>query len=263
MLDKAYYEDYTKRYNKVYNYLSSLSYNKDNVVRDICNARRYSYETMSSILMEAGFIRIPKDAEVGYSVFGNLTVDLGLYSSSPGGEVGRFLLEGRFIFPVRDMVGNVIALIGWYPDAKRYITTPSALFSKAGMFFGMEQLSSTQLGKNYFLVEGIFDALSLRALGFNAIAQMGISASKEKRVLYGLFNRIVGIPDADSQGRGVVLKNAWALPKNSSYLMWHNSSTSKIKDVDDLCKNYDNSTVKEMLNEAMLDTTDRVITYQL
>jgi DNA primase len=182
--------------------------------------------------------------------------DLGLFHRE------KFLLTGRYIFPVRDMLGNVIALIGWYPDEKKYITTPSALFSKSGMFFGMEQVSKTGIGKDYVLVEGIFDSLSVRAEGFNCVAQMGISASPQKEALYGLFRRMVAIPDSDKEGRKVVSTNKWKLPETSSYLQWVSKSGNQIKDIDDLCKNYESVVVRDILLDSFMDRS-RIIKYEL
>lgn len=257
MLDKEYYESYSKRFNSIYSFLRRNSKPSEEVAFEICNLRKYDVNRMSDILISSGFLKLPEKVDLSV-LFENEYSDLGLLTSG-----GDFLLRGRYIFPVRDMIGNVVALIGWYPDEKRYITTPSALFSKSGMFYGMEQLGVTGIGKKYFLVEGIFDALSLRALGYNAVAQMGISSSNVKKVLYGLFDKLVGIPDVDSQGRKVILKNSWELPYGSSYLTWvDENSKGTVKDIDALCKIYEESIMKDILDEVLLDTT-RVITYKL
>lgn len=257
MLDKEYYKSYSKRFNSVYSFLCRNSKPSEEVAFEICNLRKYDINRMSDVLISSGFLKLSENADVSV-LFENEYSDLGLLTSG-----GDFLLRGRYIFPVRDMIGNVVALIGWYPDEKRYITTPSALFSKSGMFYGMEQLGVTGLGKKYFLVEGIFDALSLRAMGYNAVAQMGINSSSVKKVLYGLFDKLVGIPDVDSQGRKVILKNSWELPHGSSYLTWvDENSKGTIKDIDALCRVYEEGIMRDILDEVLLDTT-RVITYKL
>ena len=137
------------------------------------------------------------------------------------------------------MVGNIVALIGWFPDEKKYITTPSRLFSKKCLFYGMEQLSMTGIGKNYFIVEGIFDSLSVRSLGYNCVAMMGISVSRYTEVLYSLFKNIVAIPDNDNEGRRVITEDRWRLPSNGKYLRLKGNC----KDIDDVLKVYDMSNV--------------------
>lgn len=36
-------------------------------------------------------------------------------------NIGRFLLDDRFIIPVRDIEGNLVTLIGYYPDYKNIL----------------------------------------------------------------------------------------------------------------------------------------------
>lgn len=258
MLDKEYYKDYCNRYNAVWNWIKSNSIDKDKVVEEICEKRNYSVERMGKLLSEIGFSRL--DTEVDIKIFAKKEFsDLGLYKD------GKFLLESRYIFPVKDMLGNVVALIGWYKDEKKYITTPSALFSKSGMFFGMEQLNKTGVNKRYFLVEGIFDSLSLRSLGYNAIAQMGIDTSLQKQVLYGLFRRVVAIPDSDGEGRKVISMDAWKIPVGSSYMKWSGTVPGRkngLKDIDDLCNYYEKDVVIPLLNDTLCDDS-RVIEYKL
>lgn len=252
------YKDYCNKFNNVWKYLQSCSKDIDTIVEEVCQHRLYfgSFEKWKNILSEVGISYVSSET-CDYSKFESDTFnDLGLFS-----DEGRFLLNERYILPVKDMMGNVIALIGWYPDSKKYITTPSRFFSKDCLFFGMEQLGKTGLGKDYFLVEGIFDSLSIRALGFNAVAQMGIDTSRIKVILYGLFRRIVGIPDNDKQGRKVLKGDKWKLPVNASYLRWtggfdnesgESDENLEIKDIDKLCSLFEDDSVRGMLEECLV-----------
>ena len=67
--------------------------------------------------------------------------DLGLMRRELGlvGENDTFLLNDRYIIPVEDIEGGLVALIGYYPDFKKYITTPAPFFSKECMFFNFRQ----------------------------------------------------------------------------------------------------------------------------
>ena len=215
------YRDYCTKFNSVWKYLQSCSKDLDSIVNEVCEHRLYfgSFEKWRKILGEIGIAYVSADT-CDYSKFeGREFEELALFSVTEKGRK-HFLMDGRYILPVKDMLGNVIALIGWYPDSKKYVTTPSKFFSKDCLFFGMEQLGKTGIGKDYFLVEGIFDSLSLRAEGFNAVAQMGIGTSRIKVAMYGLFRKLVGIPDNDKQGRKVLKEDLWNLPRNASYLRW-------------------------------------------
>lgn len=258
MLGREYYEDYCKRFNAVYEWLVRRSESREQVISGICDLRGYSEEVMGTVLEDMGIIKlVPEVSDIG-TLGSKGLADLGLFSN------GKFLLEGRYIFPVRDMLGNVVALIGWYHDEKRYITSKSAMFSKSGMFYGMEQLSKTGIGRPYYLVEGIFDSISLRAMGVNAVAMMGISSSSEKMALYGLFGRIVAIPDADGEGRKVVRYDKWKLPAGSSYMLWRSDKRGKltVKDIDDFCKKYTRDVVVDVLLESM-SYRGRIVEYVL
>jgi len=235
MLSREEYSEYCTRFNIVWRLLSEMSYPSDEVISKICDIRGYDINgNMPKALKEVGFVYLKPDL---YSVekFVRLdkNEDLGLFSND------NFILLNRFIFPVKDMLGNIIALIGWFPDEKKYITTPSKLFSKKCFFFGMEQLGKTGVGKDYFVVEGIFDCISMRAQGCNCVALMGITASSYTKILYSLFKRVIAIPDNDSEGRKVVLEDKWQLPLNSKYLRW----SGNIKDIDELLKLYNMGTI--------------------
>lgn len=249
LLTKEEYNDYCTRFKIVWRYLLDTSYEITSVIDKICEIRGYSLDSnMPKLLNEVGFVYLDPElfnAEKLKKLDTN--GDLALYTKE-----GNFLLMGRFIFPVKDMLGNIIALIGWYPDDKKYITTPSKLFSKQGLFFGMEQLKSTGIGRDYFVVEGIFDSISVRAAGYNCVALMGITISNYTEVLYSLFKRVVGIPDNDAEGRKVITGDKWRLPYNGKYLRWK----GKLKDIDDMLKYYDMSEIfKDVWNEP-----DRIVT---
>lgn len=250
MLSREEYSEYCTRFNIVYNYFLNNSESRSKTVMEISSLRGYEDMEMNSMLYSAGFLKLKEGVDVNKLSSKEYNC-LGLFKE------GRFILEGRYIFPVKDMLGNVIALIGWYPDEKKYITSSSGLFSKKCLFYGMEQLGKTGLGKNYFLVEGIFDALALRSLGSNALAMMGIDSSKVKTVLYGLFKRIIAIPDIDSQGRGVVTNDTWSLPSHCSYMNWN--PKMGWKDIDEMYKSVDLESLKDLLSDIW-SVKERVIT---
>ena len=239
MINQEEYRKYCSEFKSLWLYLKSKSLPEEQVISEICQLRHYNIDDMYDMLSTVEFVFLADDFDD--SKLQNVNKDLGVLNKS-----GTFLTKGRYTFPVRDMLGNIVALIGWYPDEKKYITTPSYLFSKECMFFGMEQLNSTGIGKRYYLVEGIFDCISVRSLGLHCVAQMGITASRYKQVMYGLFSKMIAIPDNDKQGREVVKYNKWGIPSNSKYLQ---ILSNQIKDVDDLIKTYDRGEVKEMLND--------------
>lgn len=263
MLGKEY-KEYCEKFSAVWKYIKSNSKDLDTIVSEICSLRNYFNEEArwGNVFRETDIAFVSSETCDYSKLNGDGFKDLALFSKE-----GNFLLNERYIIPVRDMLGNIIALIGWYPDSKRYITTPSKFFSKDCLFFGLEQLKKTGIGKDYFVVEGIFDALSIRSIGYNAVAQMGLSDSKVKMVLYGLFRRIVAIPDNDKGGRKVVIENKWNIPQNGSYLRWRGNvnidgTEFPIKDIDNLINIFGEEDVKELLNSSLKDK-NRIISIDL
>lgn len=258
------YNEYCFKFKKVWKYLESCSKPLDEIVKEVCSLRLYfdCEDRWKKILSETGIAFVSEDTCDYSKLKSDEFKDLGLFS-----DEGYFLLNGRYIIPIRDMVGNIIALVGWYPDSKKYITTPSKYFAKDCLFFGLEQLKNTGVGKDYFVVEGIFDSLNIRSMGYNAVAQMGINTSRVKVALYGMFRKIVGVPDNDKQGRKVLNGDLWKLPRNASYLKWTGSFNSgndevAIKDIDRLCSLYEESDVKEFLGNCF-KSGNRVIKIEL
>lgn len=282
MLNKEEYVEYCNKFKVVWDYLKSLSVNEDRVISEICEHRSYKVSRMGKILREAEFIFIEQEIDISKIAIEGLGLikkvkekpknvsvsDMSIddvknliksaknvnnNQSTEGRWSGyEFRLKGMYIFPVKNMLGNVIALIGWYPG-KKYITTPSKFFNKASLFYGMEQISKTGLNKPYFLVEGIFDSLSIRALNFNAIAQMGIKSSRVKKINYGLFSKLIAIPDNDSEGRDVISNDEWSIPYNGSYVQIINTHKGiKLKDVDDLCAMFGEDELSEVFADAIL-----------
>lgn len=247
MLSQSEYNDYCSRFKRAWQYLYETSFEVGSVIDEICDLRNYDKEgAMPDMLDTVGFV-YSNPEQFNPKVLRSIDDgSLGLFT-----EAGNFLLSDRFIFPVKDMLGNIIALIGWLPDEKKYVTTPSKLFSKKSLLFGLEQLKYSGIGKTYFLVEGIFDCISVRSLGLNCVALMGITSSSCTEVLYTLFKRLIAIPDNDTEGRKVLQSDKWHLPSNASYFRW----SGRLKDIDDLCKNYE---MKDTLSE-LISNKDRII----
>ena len=255
MLSQEEYKDYCDRFRIVWKYLRATSYNEDLVIESLCEERSYDRFRMEGILSKVEVCFVDPDkfdfARIRHFDKG----DLGLSTQS-----GNFLLMGRYIVPVRDMLGNIIALIGWYKqEDKKYVTTPSRLFSKECLFYGMEQFKEG-LGKPFIVVEGIFDSISVRSLGLRCVAMMGITPSRYKAELFSLMGKVMAIPDGDKEGRKVISQDTWGIPSSGKYMYW--SGVKGIKDIDDLIKSFEADDVKSMLTDVWKEP-DRVVNIRL
>ena len=237
-----------------YEYIKSLF--DDNYVNDLCAIRGYVGEHQRKLIqeMQLGSCSIsPLELE---SVFGlQEGKELGFIT-----QHGNFLLDNRFIIPVYDIGGNIVSLIGYFNDYKKYITLPTNFFSKECMFFNFRQaydLSWREYGGFVILVEGIFDCLSLRAIGLPAIATMGATVSQIKCELLKFFSKVLAIPDDDATGHKALNRNSpqgWKVPSTTTFLKFRggmvdfgNGNKLKCKDMDNFVSWFEADDVRDVL----------------
>ncbi len=236
---------------KLYTYLK-YHYNADSV-DELCTLRGYVDDLQKNNLKEMG-IGIAPDLDIEGVVDKEMESVLGICT-----EDGYFLLQNRFIIPVEDTNGALVSLIGYYPDKKKYITLPTPFFSKECMFFNYKnayEMAWKEHDGVVFLVEGIFDCLSLQAIGLPCIATMGSTVSKNKGELLKLFKRVIAIPDNDKTGRKALNRHTargWQVPSNTTMIKFvggevdMNGELLHCKDMDNLVSWFDAAEVREML----------------
>ncbi len=239
-------------------------FSTDEVISELMYLRGYdkSYyrEDIYNMFKEVGVFRLDYFSEI-LLVDSDITIDkgktLGILDSK-----GDYLLQGRFAIPIRDINHQVTALVGWYPDVKKYITTPTYGFSKDGQFFNIECYEKaltgdyekyvSENGEIYeyskgvvYLVEGIFDTLTLRALGLPALGNMGLDMSLVKTEILTRFGKVIAIPDNDKAGRRTNRYVSHLSSKRGTNSAWKIKNDHVIvqlprgvKDVDDLIKGY-------------------------
>ena len=262
MIDLKEFGQYAQDFKRVWGYFQTLD--NGSTYEELCSLRLYQDPKMVEVLKEVGFIKLPDTVDLEPLKELSSYVLLGLEA-----KTGRCLLEGRFVFPVKDMLGNIIALIGWYPDEKKYITTPSKYFHRSSLFFGLDQLSTYGRQDIVFVCEGIFDALSLRSLGYRAYATMGVELSRQKKMLYSVLgNKVVGVSDRDNVGNSVRDYDRWGCWK---YLTWVGEfdmseieeENLKIKDIDDLVKLFDPTDLRAAFDEELSSNQSKIIKLEL
>lgn len=210
--------------------------NKDeNGIKKLCEMRGYFDEKMPRFLEEYGVVLLKEGTDT--SPLKNLESEIPFFS-----DKGNFLLEGRFIIPVKDLLGNIISFIGWFPDDRKYITISTKFLSKKFLLFGLEQFPQEEL----LVVEGIFDSLHARAEGIPCCAVMGIDLALGQKAWLNLCKRVYCLPDNDKQGRSVIEKDKWGIDKlecDAYYLNWWglNSGLEEktVKDMDLFCSLFD------------------------
>lgn len=236
-------QDLTKFFHEV-----SEFYGGEQVVTELMDHRGYDSQEMFDTLMQLGVINVNSLMELSM-LYPHYTLeqfkDWGLTN-----DKGNFILTDRYIVPIKDIAGNIIALVGWHPQggSRKYVTTPTLGFSRDVSFFNYDhayRLSHEAHDGVVFLVEGIFDAISLRSLGLPAIANQGLEMSSIKSRMLSRFKKVVAVPDNDNSGRSVnpflnhlTSKGAnfiWRIPVPHVFVLL----PERVKDVDEFVKGYE------------------------
>ena len=113
-----YYRKCCKELSKAYDYMRSLF--SGDYISELCRYRGYVGKEQKKLLadMDIGYCDI-EDVEV----LGDMRKELGLVS-----DKDNFILNDRFIIPVYDIAGELISLIGYFPDKKKIYNDAIPIF---------------------------------------------------------------------------------------------------------------------------------------
>lgn len=120
---------------------------------------------------------------------------------------GYVVYEGRIVYPVKDVKGQVMGFCGWDAFARpKYLDSLNSFYkAKETTFYGMEKLPEYYTSdKPIYAVEGIVCCLYLRSVGLQAIALLGSSITRYViEILKRIQNRLIVIPDNDNIGKNL------------------------------------------------------------
>lgn len=237
------------------------AYSTDEVIYELMAMRGYGTEVMYNKLKEVGVFKLNNVSDfliAGITVTDEQLKEWGVLTAN-----NMFLCGGRFIIPIRNVSGDVIAWVGWFPDNRKYITTATYGFKREIYFFN-EQITPDCYGQDIILVEGIFDTLSLSAMGYNVIGNMGLPLSVYKRKVLHRFGKIIRLPDNDNAGMSTVpyLNETTGKSKKNMWVIDNPNVLGRlpigVKDIDDYIK------LKGDACKAEIDKLlSRSITYRL
>lgn len=233
-------EELTEFFNRV-----SKVFSTEEVIRDLMVKRKYNREEMYNTLKEVGLFKCDYISELRMVDHNVTDEQLKLWGIMT--ESGDYILSGRYVVPIRDINNKVTALVGWYPDQRKYITTPTFGFSKDAQFFNIECYKDCIENHNgiVYLVEGIFDTLALRSQGLSAIGNMGLEMSIIKTQILNRYNKVIAIHDNDNAGRKTSPFTNKGVGKNAKFI-WKIETEhvfvdlpNGVKDVDDFIVFYE------------------------
>ncbi len=148
--------------------------------------------------------------EIGYTE--SEMFEAGVVKRRDDGTYYDAFFDGRIIFPIIDVRGNVIAFGGRIirdgTDAPKYWNTPETLvFKKKDNLFGLNLAKDFKADK-LLLMEGYMDVVSLHQSGFgNAVASLGTAFTPEQAKLVKRYApRAVLCYDNDEAGKKATLR---------------------------------------------------------
>lgn len=170
-----------------------------------------------------------------------------------------FMHLNRLILPVKDQQNRVMTWVSWKKGrSQKYLTSKTLGFKKVSAFYGMEYFKDI-LEKGYaIVVEGMFDVIRWRSLGYNnVLGTMGNDLSFHKRLILNRIPKVIFFPDNDKGGRENSHKNSQS--GFSDYRLWMTDGDfvrvelkGKFKDCDDYFKLEQNREMADILIETAL-----------
>lgn len=223
-------------------------YGGDDLIMELMIARKYKTRIMFDTLKEIGVFKVDSITDISL-LFPEVT-NTQLQQWGLINDEGAFILGGRYILPIKDIAGDIIALVGWHPmgGSRKYVTTPTIGFSRDTSFFNYDHAYKTSMEKwngVVYLVEGIFDTLALRAIGLPAMGNQGLELSAFKSQMLNRFAKTIALPDNDRSGMGVNPYRNKASGKDTKFI-WNIPNDVVfgvlpvgIKDSDDFVNDFD------------------------
>lgn len=146
----------------------------------------------------------------------------------------RLVYSGRFVFPVKDVDGNIAGFVG--NDAfehPKYLDSKNIGYkANTNLFAGSELLPKAySSAEPVFVVEGKIDQLRLLDMDFIGLCTLGAyMSSYQVTILKRLGSRVVCIWDNDAAGKKATERTKILLPQAKVI------RPTKLNDLDDVCK---------------------------
>lgn len=128
--------------------------------------------------------------------------------------------KGRLLFPITNINNDVVGFSGrsvsGETEPKYLLSNESAAFSKSSVLFNFPRcLAAAELQKKIYVVEGVFDVMSLWQANYrNVVGLLGSSMSKEQVSLLEGFAVCLAL-DSDKTGVSATLKILMTLLENN------------------------------------------------
>ena len=203
----------------------------------------YSYEDSSKLLRYL--------TKKGYTVEEIIEAGIGMNNN---GFMDRF--NGRVIFPITDLNGNVVAFSGRRINddkTSKYINSnENILFNKSECLYNFYEAKTHILqNKLVYIVEGFMDAIALYKSNVkNVVATMGVNLSRQHiKALERMNSKVILSLDSDEAGQSAMFKLVEVL-KVANLPVEITMASQNGKDLDELYNIGGETSVKEFINKT-------------
>lgn len=196
--------------NECYNLLVELAYNQDySKQREWISVITTQRNISVDYLMSRKCLFIPNEHYITDLIGESAqSPTLGFYFN------GELLWQLYFIFPVTDLTGTIVGISGWDAYSKfkvetseknlslpMYKVSNSSIMDKGAYFMCDHNLLREQFSKRViFVVDGVFDGLSLSEKGIPNICLLGSNITQSTIYFLGFYNYIYVLHDNDDAG---------------------------------------------------------------
>lgn len=158
------------------------------------------------------------------------------------------------LIPIQDLSQNIVGVVGWDINHKAraedgekglemYRTSNKFVMNKSHYFLTDTKLIESTFDKSViFVVDGVFDSISLNSIGIPAISLLGSNTSTTLYYFLRWYSYVYVIPDNDIAGFNLLKRLKQAVP--NVYGIYQ----PKAKDIDELLKLQPDTTKKQLLS---------------
>ena len=158
------------------------------------------------------------------------------------------------IIPIKTFSGVIVGFVGWdmnnslkkeqgAVDLPTYRTSGKRVFDKNSYFLMDAEVIHRNFSKStIFIVDGVFDAISLNYRGIPTISLLGSYPSSIQLYMLHWFKHIYVISDNDVAGYKMYVRIKTAIPRTVRIMQ------AKTKDIDDFLKSYSKEAEKFLMD---------------
>lgn len=176
----------------------------ESFLRDVRHIPKELFDDYKNYLISLGCFYVMNDEYMEY-FFGNeiTNVKYGVYNDN---EICYYYK--KLVIPIRGYDNDIKSLCGYTngndlttDDFIKYQYSPKSIWSKGNYNFMSEGEFRKAIRDGYvFIVDGIFDKITLSVLGYNAMSFMGSNLTDINVALLNLINKKIVLPDNDLAG---------------------------------------------------------------